>query len=94
MYAVGVTEIAAGILVALRPQIGAYVVALWLWAIIANLLLIPGYYDIDRGWRRRKKQQSKPLDWFDALLTPRKQKSMSRWRRRCVTSKGIRLEAT
>jgi hypothetical protein len=46
MLAVGVIEIAAGLLVALRPQIGGYVVALWLWGIIINLLLIPGFYDI------------------------------------------------
>ena len=46
MLAVGVIEIAAGLLVLARPRIGAYVVALWLWGIIANLLLIPGFYDI------------------------------------------------
>jgi hypothetical protein len=46
MLAVGVIEIAAGLLVAFRPRLGAYVVALWLWGIIVNLLLIPGYYDI------------------------------------------------
>jgi hypothetical protein len=46
MLAVGVIEIAAGLLVVFRPRIGAYVVALWLWGIILNLLLIPGYYDI------------------------------------------------
>jgi hypothetical protein len=46
MLAVGVIEVAAGLLVAVRPRIGAYVVALWLWGIIVNLLLIPGYYDI------------------------------------------------
>jgi hypothetical protein len=46
MMIVGVVEIAAGLLVAVRPQLGGYVVMLWLWAIIANLLLIPGYYDI------------------------------------------------
>jgi hypothetical protein len=46
MLAVGVIEIAAGLLVAFRPRIGAYVVALWLWGIIANLVLIPGFYDI------------------------------------------------
>jgi hypothetical protein len=46
MLAVGVVEIAAGLLVALRPQIGGYVVALWLWGIILNLLLIPGFYDV------------------------------------------------
>jgi hypothetical protein len=46
MLLVGVIEIAAGLLVAVRPRIGAYVVALWLWGIIANLLMIPNYYDI------------------------------------------------
>ncbi len=46
MLVVGVIEIAAGVLVALRPRIGAYVVALWLWGIIVNLLLVPGFYDV------------------------------------------------
>jgi len=46
MLAVGVIEIAAGVLVALQPRIGAYVVALWLWGIILNLLLVPGFYDV------------------------------------------------
>jgi hypothetical protein len=46
MQAVGLVEIAAGLLVAIRPRLGAYAVALWLWGIIANLLLIPGYVDI------------------------------------------------
>ena len=46
MLAVGVIEIVAGLLVALRSRIGAYVVALWLWGIIINLLLVPGFYDI------------------------------------------------
>jgi uncharacterized membrane protein YphA (DoxX/SURF4 family) len=46
MLVVGVIEIAAGILVAIQPRIGAYVVALWLWGIILNLLLVPGFYDV------------------------------------------------
>ena len=46
MEIVGVVEIAAGILVALAPRIGAYVVALWLLGIIVNLLSLPGYYDV------------------------------------------------
>jgi hypothetical protein len=46
MLAVGAIEVAAGLLVVLRPRIGAYVVAVWLWGIIANLLLVPGFYDI------------------------------------------------
>jgi uncharacterized membrane protein YphA (DoxX/SURF4 family) len=46
MMLVGVIEIAAGLLVAFAPRIGAYVVAMWLAGIILNLLIIPGYYDI------------------------------------------------
>ena len=46
MMIVGVIEIVAGVLVALRPQIGGYVVALWLAGIILNLLLLPGFYDV------------------------------------------------
>jgi hypothetical protein len=46
MLAVGVVEIAAGVLVALRPRIGGYVVAVWLWAIIVNLLVAGDFYDI------------------------------------------------
>jgi len=46
MMIVGGIEIVAGLLVALRPRVGAYVVAFWLWGIIVNLLMIPGYYDI------------------------------------------------
>ena len=46
MLVVGVIEIVAGIGVALKPRIFAYVVAAWLAVIIINLLLIPGYFDI------------------------------------------------
>jgi DoxX len=48
MYFVGVVEIAAGILVAVAPRLGAYVVAAWLAGIIVNLLTVdpPTYYDI------------------------------------------------
>jgi len=46
MLAVGVIEIIAGIGVAIKPKIFAYVVALWLLLIILNLLAIPGYFDI------------------------------------------------
>ena len=45
MLVVGVIEIVAGIGVALRPRIFAYIVAAWLALIIINLLLIPGYFD-------------------------------------------------
>lgn len=46
MYFVGGIEILAGLIVAVRPRIGAYVVAAWLAGIIVNLLMIGGYYDI------------------------------------------------
>ncbi len=46
MIAVGLVEVMAGLIVAFRPRIGAYVVAAWLWLIILNLLMVPGYYDI------------------------------------------------
>lgn len=46
MYAVGVVEILAGLLVAVAPRLGAPVVAAWLAGIIINLVTIPAYYDI------------------------------------------------
>jgi uncharacterized membrane protein YphA (DoxX/SURF4 family) len=46
MIVVGIIEIVAGIGVALKPRIFAYVVAAWLLLIIANLLMIPGYFDV------------------------------------------------
>jgi len=46
MLIVGVIEVIAGLVVAVIPRIGAYIVALWLWGIIVNLFLLGGYYDI------------------------------------------------
>ena len=46
MLAVGVIEIVAGVLVAVRPKLGGYVVAAWLAGIITNLLLQADFYDI------------------------------------------------
>ena len=46
MLIVGAIEIVAGIGVAIKPRIFAYVVAAWLAVIIINLLLIPGYFDV------------------------------------------------
>ena len=46
MMLVGVVEVAAGVLVALRPRVGAYVVAVWLAGIIVNLLTLGDYYDV------------------------------------------------
>jgi hypothetical protein len=46
MTLIGAVEIVAGLVVALRPRIGAYVVAAWLAGIILNLLLVGGYGDV------------------------------------------------
>jgi uncharacterized protein (DUF697 family) len=46
MHIVGVIEIVAGLVVAIRPRFGGYVVAAWLAGIIFNLLLMADYYDI------------------------------------------------
>ena len=46
MLIVGVVEILAGVVVALRPKFGGYLVAAWLGGIIVNLLLQADFYDI------------------------------------------------
>lgn len=46
MLVVGVIEMVAGVGIAWKPKIFAYVVAAWLGLIIVNLLLIPGYFDV------------------------------------------------
>lgn len=46
MYAVGVIEIIAGLVVAVRPLWGGYLVAAWLAGIIVNLLVLGEYYDV------------------------------------------------
>ncbi len=46
MYVVGTIEVVAGLVVAVRPRFGGYLVAAWLGGIIVNLLLQADYYDI------------------------------------------------
>jgi uncharacterized membrane protein YphA (DoxX/SURF4 family) len=46
MYAVGIVEVLAGLLVAFRPRIGSLVVAAWLLGIIVNLLILGNFYDV------------------------------------------------
>jgi len=46
MHIVGVVEIVAGLVVAVAPRFGGYLVAAWLGGIIVNLLLVGGYGDI------------------------------------------------
>ncbi|MGN6868814.1 MAG: hypothetical protein ACTHMY_10480 [Solirubrobacteraceae bacterium] len=46
MHVVGIIEIVAGVLVALKPRYFAYLVAAWLGGIVVDLLTYSGYYDI------------------------------------------------
>jgi uncharacterized membrane protein HdeD (DUF308 family) len=46
MLVVGVIEIIAGIIVAIWPKVGGWIVAIWLAGIIINLVSYPGYFDI------------------------------------------------
>jgi uncharacterized membrane protein YphA (DoxX/SURF4 family) len=46
MMAVGVIEIIAGIGVLLKPKIFAYIISIWLFCIIINLLMTGQYFDI------------------------------------------------
>lgn len=46
MYAVGVVEIVAGLVVAFLPRFGGWLVAAWLFGIIVNLLTLGDYYDV------------------------------------------------
>jgi hypothetical protein len=49
MRGVGVIEIIAGLIVAIRPRVGAWIVGLWLCGIIVNLLLVPGIFNYHAG---------------------------------------------
>lgn len=46
MYIIGVVEIAAAVLVALKPRYAAYIVAAWLAGIILDLVTLSGFYDV------------------------------------------------
>lgn len=46
MLVVGVVEIVAGLVVALKPRLGAYVVAAWLVGIILDLLILGSFFDV------------------------------------------------
>ena len=46
MLIVGVIEIVAGLVVAVRPVFGGYLVAAWLAGIIVNLLILGDHYDV------------------------------------------------
>ena len=46
MYGVGIVEIVAGVVVAVAPRFGGWLVAAWLSGIIVDLLTVPGFYDV------------------------------------------------
>jgi hypothetical protein len=46
MHIVGVVEIVAGLVVAVSPRFGGFLVAAWLGGIITSLLIVGGYADI------------------------------------------------
>jgi hypothetical protein len=46
LLAIGVIEIVAGLIVAVRPKFGGYLVAAWLAGIIVNFLLQADFYDL------------------------------------------------
>ena len=46
MYIVGVVEILTGVMVAVRPRFGSALVAVWLFGIIINMIVLGGFYDV------------------------------------------------
>lgn len=46
MSIVGVIEIIAGVVVAVKPRFGGYLVAAWLFGIIVDLIVLGGYLDV------------------------------------------------
>lgn len=46
IMAIGIIEIGIGILVLIKPRIGAYAVIAWFLGIVVNLLLMRTYFDI------------------------------------------------
>jgi hypothetical protein len=46
MLGVGIVEMIAGLIVAVAPRIGGWVVGFWLCGIIVNLLILGSYFDI------------------------------------------------
>jgi uncharacterized membrane protein YphA (DoxX/SURF4 family) len=84
MYFVGAIEILAGVIVALKPRYGAYIVAAWLAGIIINLLTYSGFYDIalrDFGLMLAALTLARLASVYDPPLAV-----IERWRHRTGTS--------
>jgi uncharacterized membrane protein YphA (DoxX/SURF4 family) len=74
MHVVGVIEIAAGLLVAVKPRYFAYLVAAWLGGIVVNLLTYSGFYDValrDFGLMLGALSLGRLASMFDPPLTRR-----------------------
>jgi len=46
MMVVGMIEVVAGLIVAIKPRVGAWILAAWLVGIIVNLMLVGDYFDV------------------------------------------------
>jgi hypothetical protein len=46
MLVAGVVEIVAGLGAAMWPRVFGWVIAVWMWGIIANLFIARGFYDV------------------------------------------------
>jgi len=74
MLIVGVIEIVAGLVVAVKPKFGGYLVAAWLAGIIANLLLQADFYDValrDFGLLLGALTLARLATWFERPSAPR-----------------------
>jgi hypothetical protein len=79
-------EILAGIIVALKPRYGAYIVAAWLAGIVINLVTYSGFYDValrDFGLMLAALTLARLASVYDPPLRRRRQltkRISSRWR--------------
>ena len=74
MVVVGIIEIVAGLVVAVKPRFGGYLVAAWLAGIIVNLLILGDFYDValrDFGLLLAALTLARLATWFDAPSAPR-----------------------
>lgn len=74
MVLVGIIEIVAGLVVAVKPRFGGYLVAAWLAGIIVNLLVLGDFYDValrDFGLLLAALTLARLATWFGAPSAPR-----------------------
>lgn len=71
MLGVGIIEILAGVLVAVVPRFGAYLVAVWLWAIVVNLLILGEYFDSPCATLGSRSARSRSVGWRRSTIPSR-----------------------